>query len=58
MCFQMQVYDCEGNVLHDLISKNMKSRCNVMEVHPTQAIYVGGNTYGRLHIFSTKNQLI
>ncbi|XP_029344274.1 WD repeat-containing protein 76-like isoform X2 [Acyrthosiphon pisum] len=55
---RMQVYDCEGNVLHDLISKNMKSRCIVMEVHPTQAIYVGGNTYGRLHIFSTKNQLI
>lgn len=54
----MQVYDCEGNVLHDLISKNMKSRCIVMEVHPTQAIYVGGNTYGRLHIFSTRNQLI
>ncbi|XP_026813789.1 WD repeat-containing protein 76-like [Rhopalosiphum maidis] len=54
---RMQVFDCNGNVLHDLISKNMTSRCLVIEVHPTQAIYVGGNTYGRIHIFSTKKQL-
>jgi len=53
----MQVFDCNGNVLHDLISENMTSRCLVIEAHPTQAIYVGGNTYGRIHIFSTKKQL-
>jgi len=58
MCFQMQIYDCDGNVLHDLISDNMNRRCIVMEVHPTQAIYVGGNAFGRLHVFSTKNQFI
>lgn len=53
-----QVFGCDGNVLHDLISENMTKRFSVIEVHPTQAIYVGGNTYGRINIFSTKKQLI
>ncbi|XP_027850967.2 WD repeat-containing protein 76-like [Aphis gossypii] len=53
-----QVFDCDGNVLHDLISENMTMRFSAIEVHPTQAIYVGGNSYGRINIFSTKKQLI
>lgn len=36
----------------------MTKRFSVIEVHPTQAIYVGGNTYGHINIFSTKKQLI
>lgn len=34
----------------------MSTYCPVIEVHPTQAIYVGGNATGRLHIFSTEEQ--
>lgn len=42
--------------MHNLISENMSTYCPVIEVHPTQAIYVGGNATGRLHIFSTEEQ--
>lgn len=54
---RIQVYNCAGHELHNLISTNMTTYCPVIEVHPTQAIYVGGNASGRLHIFSTKEQL-
>ncbi|XP_026811576.1 WD repeat-containing protein 76-like [Rhopalosiphum maidis] len=54
---RIQVYNCSGNVLHNLTATEMTTYCPVIEVHPTQAIYVGGNGSGRLHIFSTKKQL-
>lgn len=54
---RIQVYNCAGHVLHNLMSTDMTTYCPVIEVHPTQAIYVGGNGSGRLHIFSTKEQL-
>lgn len=54
---RIQVYNCAGHVLHNLMNPNMSTYCSVIEVHPTQAIYVGGNGSGRLHIFSTKQQL-
>lgn len=57
MCLQIQIYCSDGNLLHNLISQNMTTYCPVIEVHPTQAIYVGGNSSGKLHIFSTKQQL-
>jgi len=57
MYFQIQVYSSTGHVLHNLMSTDMTTYCPVIEVHPTQAIYVGGNASGRLHIFSTKEQL-
>lgn len=43
--------------MHTLQSENMTTYCPVVEVHPTQAIYVGGNASGRLFIYSTKEQL-
>ncbi|XP_025195814.1 WD repeat-containing protein 76-like [Melanaphis sacchari] len=55
---RIQIYNSAGNVLHSLISTDMTTYCPVIEVHPTQAIYVGGNGSGRLHIFSTKEQLL
>lgn len=54
--FQLQIYHSDGNLLHTLISDRMTTYCPVIEVHPTQAIYVGGNSSGRLHIFSTEQQ--
>ncbi|XP_015365077.1 PREDICTED: WD repeat-containing protein 76-like [Diuraphis noxia] len=54
---RIQVYNSAGHVLHILQSTDMTTYCPVIEVHPTQAIYVGGNGSGRLHIFSTKEQL-
>lgn len=53
----MQIYCSDGNLLHNLISENVTTYCPVIEVHPTQAIYVGGNASGRLHVFSTEQQL-
>lgn len=44
--------------MHNLTSVNMVTYCPVIEVHPTQAIYVGGNSSGSLHIFSTEQQLL
>ncbi|XP_050435279.1 WD repeat-containing protein 76-like [Adelges cooleyi] len=55
---RMQVYDSKGALLHALIADDvMTTYCPVIEVHPSQAIYVGGNASGKLHIFSTEKQL-
>ncbi|XP_050548765.1 WD repeat-containing protein 76-like [Daktulosphaira vitifoliae] len=55
---RIQVYDFKGKLLHTLISEDyLTTYVPVIEVHPSQAIYVGGNASGRLHIFNTENQL-
>jgi len=55
---RLQIYRADGSLLHNLQqSVSFNTYCPVIEVHPTQAIYVGGNSSGRIHIFSTKKQL-
>lgn len=48
----MEIYSSDGTLLHNLVDVNMTTYCPVIEVHPTQAIYVGGNSSGRIHIYS------
>lgn len=50
----MEIYRSDGTLLHNLIDEvHMNTYCTVIEAHPTQAIYVGGNASGRIHIYST-----
>lgn len=52
----MQIYCADGSLLHNLTDSNITTYNPVIEAHPTQAIYVGGNGTGRLHVFCTKEQ--
>ncbi|VVC43138.1 Hypothetical protein CINCED_3A001417 [Cinara cedri] len=50
---RIEMYSSSGILLHNLIDKDyMTTYCPVIEAHPTQAIYVGGNSSGRIHIYS------
>lgn len=49
---QIQVYDCEGNILRNLSDPEvLGSVCSLNVFHPTRNVLVGGNSSGRVHVF-------
>lgn len=49
---QIQVYNCEGNILRNLSDPEvLGSVCSLNVFHPTRNVLVGGNSSGRVHVF-------
>lgn len=54
---RFQLCHVEGKYLHNFTSDNMTTHCPVITVHPKLPLFVGGNSSGRIHVFSPHKEL-
>uniref|UniRef100_A0A1B6CKM1 WD repeat-containing protein 76 n=1 Tax=Clastoptera arizonana TaxID=38151 RepID=A0A1B6CKM1_9HEMI len=50
---RIQIYNGNGVIMKQIMSDDMTTICPVLDFHPTQPILAGGDSVGRVYIFST-----